>query len=189
MKCSVTFRHMKPSDPIREYAEEKIDKITKLIDRGGEAQVVLSVEKHLHTAHIELVTDGSLRLRGADKSEDMYASIDAAVERIVRQVKRYREKIKKHRESSVGRELAHQIFTVGEPETEPASNGASKLPEIVRQDSIVAQTMTIDDAVMQMDLLNQDFLVFTNNLSHRVNVVYRLPDGQYGLIDAHVGAS
>ncbi|MEQ8279193.1 MAG: ribosome-associated translation inhibitor RaiA [Deltaproteobacteria bacterium] len=180
MKCSVTFRHMKASDPIREYAEEKVDKITKLIDRGGEAQVVLSVEKHLHVAHIELLTDGSLRMRGIDKSEDMYASIDAAVERIVRQVKRYREKIKSHRESSsIGRELPHQVLAVEEKDEQV------EIPQIVRQETIVAKEMNVDEAVMKMDLLNSDFLVFTNAISHHVNVVYRLPDGQYGLIEAH----
>ena len=78
MKCSVTFRHMKPSDPIREYAEDRIDRITRLIDRGGEAQVVLSVEKHLHVAHIEFLTEGALRIRSIEKSEDMYGSIDTA---------------------------------------------------------------------------------------------------------------
>ena len=182
MKCSVTFRHMKASDPIREYAEEKVDKITKLIDRGGEAQVILSVEKHLHVAHIELLTDGSLRMRGIDKSEDMYASIDAAVERIVRQVKRYREKIKSHREStSLGRELPHHILSVTNGEEERIG----EIPQIVRQETIVAREMNVDDAVMQMDLLNTEFLVFTNAISHQVNVVYRLPDGQYGLIEAH----
>ena len=180
MKCSVTFRHMKASDPIREYAEEKIDKVSKLIERGSEAQVVLSVEKHLHVAHIELLTDGSLRMRGIDKSEDMYASIDSAVERIVRQVKRYREKIKSHRESSaIGRELPHQVYMVPELEENV------ELPKIVRQETIVAREMNVDDAVMQMDLLNAEFLVFTNAISHHVNVVYRLPDGQYGLIEAH----
>lgn len=183
MKCSVTFRHMKASDPIREYAEEKVDKITKLIDRGGEAKVVLSVEKHLHVAHIELVTDGSLRIRGIDKSEDMYASIDAAVERIVRQVKRYREKIKSHRESSsIGRELPHHIYAIEDHSDE---NAPAKVPQIVRQETIVAREMNVDDAVMQMDLLNTEFLVFTNAISHHVNVVYRLPDGQLGLIEAH----
>ena len=181
MKCSVTFRHMKASDPIREYAEEKVDKISKLIERGSEAQVVLSVEKHLHVAHIELLTDGSLRMRGIDKSEDMYASIDAAVERIVRQVKRYREKIKSHRESSsIGRELPHHVLSVSELEDEKV-----EVPQIVRQETIVAREMNVDDAVMQMDLLNSDFLVFTNAISHHVNVVYRMPDGQYGLIEAH----
>jgi putative sigma-54 modulation protein len=180
MKVSVTFRHMKTSDPIREYAEDRIDKVTKLIDRGGEAQVVLSVEKHLHVAHIELLTEGALRIRGIEKSEDMYGSIDMAVDKIVRQVKRYREKIKSHREAMNGRELPHQILEM--PEESPTNGTAAR---IVRSETISAKEMNVDDAVMQMDLLHTDFLVFTNASSHHVNVVYRLADGQYGLIEAH----
>ena len=178
MKCSVTFRHMKPSDPIRAYAEEKVEKITRLIDRAGEAQVVLSVEKHLHVAHVELLTDGSLRLRGEDKSEDMYASIDNAVERIIRQVKRYREKIKGHREHAPGRELPVQVLAVQEDGDIP------KVPQVVSTKTIAARSMSVDDAVMQMDLLNSDFLVFQNAISHRLNILHRLPDGQLGLIEA-----
>ncbi len=180
MKVSVTFRHMKPSDPIREYAEDRIDKITRIIDRGGEAQIVLSVEKHLHVAHIELLTEGALRIRSIEKSEDMYGSIDMAVDKIVRQVKRYREKIKSHREAMNGRELPHQVLEM--PDEVPLNGSA---PKIVRSETIVAKEMNIDDAVMQMDLLHTDFLVFTNASSRKVNVVYRLPDGQYGLIEAH----
>lgn len=186
MKCSVTFRHMKKSDPIREYAEEKVDKITRLIDRGGEAQVTLSVEKHLHVAHIELVTDGSLRIRGLDKSEDMYASIDSAVERIIRQVKRYRSKIHDHRPNThAGSSLPHHVLAADNGNGEDAE---AKVPKVVRQETIVARTMNVDDAVMQMDLLDESFLVFTNAISHKVNVLYRMEDGQYGLIEPHAAA-
>jgi putative sigma-54 modulation protein len=187
MKCSVTFRHMKPSDPIRAYVEEKVEKLSKLIDKGGEAHVVLSVEKHLHGAHVELLTDGSLRLRGEEKSADMYGSIDEAVEKIIRQVKRYRAKIRDHKRepaAAVGRELAHKVLFVPEQEQDDGPKG----PQIVRTETIVARDMNIDDAVMQMDLLNTDFLVFTNSISRQVNVVYRLPDGHYGLIEAHAAA-
>lgn len=180
MKCSVTFRHMKPSDPIKEFAEERVDKLSKLIDNGGEAHVTLSVEKHLHCAHVELMTHGSLRLRGEEKSEDMYASIENAIEKIIKQVKRYRSKIRDHkREVQPGRELPHKIL--GPLPEEEVVKG----PQIVRQETIIAREMNVDDAVMQMDLLNTEFLVFTNANSRNVNVVYRLPDGHYGLIEAH----
>src|SRR5688500_447585 len=134
MKCSVTFRHMKTSEPIREYAEEKVDKLSKLIDNGGEAHVTLSVEKHLHCAHIELMTHGSLRIRGEEKSEDMYASIELAVEKIIKQVKRYRSKIRDHKREVVSkdREVPHKVFApYGEDEE------AGKGPQIVRQETIV----------------------------------------------------
>src|SRR5688572_11963944 len=134
MKLSVTFRHMKPSDPIREYAEDRMDKITKLIDRGGEAQVVLSVEKHLHVAHIELLTEGALRIRSIEKTEDMYGSIDTAVDKIVRQVKRYREKIKSHREGVNGRELPKQILEM----PDETMTNRSLQPSMVRRASMSA---------------------------------------------------
>lgn len=185
MKCSVTFRHMKTSEPIRAYVEEKIDKVTRLIDRGGEAQATLSLEKHLHVAHIELVIDGSLRIRGVDKSEDMYASIDNAVERIIRQVKRYRSKINDHRPSSqTGRELPHQVLRQDAEE----ADAEAKLPKVVSKETIVARIMSVDDAVMQLDLASDDFLVFTNAISHRINLLYRMEDGQYGLIEPHAAA-
>jgi len=186
MKCSVTFRHMKPSDAVRRYAEERVDKVTRLIDREVEAQVTLSLESHLQVAHIELVTDGSLHIRGVDKSPDLYASIDAAVDRILRQVKRYRSKIRSHRpEASPGRELPYHVLAV---EPVPDEEDETKTPQIVRQETVIARTIGVDDAVMQMDLMDTDFLVFTNSESQRVNVIYRLPDGQYGLIEAHVAS-
>jgi putative sigma-54 modulation protein len=177
MECQVTFRHMDSSDAVRKYAEEKIEKIQKLLDRRVEAQVTLSLESHLQVAHIELVTDGSLKIRGEHKSSDMYASLDAAVDHITRQVKRYRSKIRSHRESSNGRELPYKIFAPAEEET--------KTPQIIKQETVVARYMNVDDAVMQLDLADSDFLVFTNTESDQVSVLYRLPDGQYGLVEAH----
>jgi putative sigma-54 modulation protein len=182
MKCSVTFRHMKPSETIREYVDEKIGKVGKLLDKGGEAHVVLSVERHNHLATIELITDGALRIRAEEKSEDMYGSIDEAVEKINTQVKRYRTRLRDlHRDSpGRGRELPHQILRLNKTGED---DGVEK-PQVVRQETLVAREMNVDDAVLQMDLLGSEFLVFTDIITHHLNVMYRLPDGQYGLIDA-----
>lgn len=181
MKCEVTFRHMKASDAVRRYVEEKAEKFVKLLDETCDCHVVLSVDRHLHCANIELITDGSLRIRGSDRSSDMYASIDAAVERIVRQVKRYRSKIRSHRElSHPGRELPYRVYAASTNDNEEP-----KTPQIVRQETVIAKVLDVESAVMQLDLLDTDFLVFTNTETQAVNVVYRLPDGQYGLIEAH----
>jgi putative sigma-54 modulation protein len=173
---------MKPSDPIREYVEEKIGKLGKLLEKGGEAHVVLSVEKHNHEVSIELITDGAMRIRSEEKSEDMYASIDEAVEKINRQVKRYRTKLRDlHRETpGRARELPHQILKV----TRTGVDDGLEKPQVVRNETMVAREMSVDDAVLQMDLLGSDLLVYTDAITHHVNVMYRLPDGQYGLIDA-----
>ncbi len=186
MECSVTFRHMKASESIRAYVQDRVAKLSRLLERGGEALITLSVEKHQHEAHIELITDGSVRLRGTDKSEDLYASIDAAVERIARQVKRYRGRLHSQRERpGNGRRLGHQILAL----TPSAFVDEPATTKVVRTETIVARVLNTDEAVMQMDLLDAQFLVFTNAESQEVNVMYRLPDGQYGLIEAHQAAA
>lgn len=168
---------MKPSDSVRTFAEERVEKISRLVDRGGEAQVVISKEKHLNVAHVELLIDGSLRMRGVDKSEDLYGAIDAAVDRIIRQVKRYRDKIRSHRETQPTRELPQRVIAVEDEDEKPQA------PQLVRQETTTAQMMSLDDALMQLDLLNSEFLVFIDRDSARVNILHRLPSGDLGLID------
>lgn len=172
---------MDSSDAVRRYAEERVDRLTRLIDRGVEAQVTLESGKHAYTAHVELVTDGSLSMRGIHRSDDLQSAIDAAVERILRQVKRYRAKIKNHRPPAhPGQKLRQTIFEA------PVEEGAeTKTPQIVKQETVIARPMSVADAVMHMDLSGTEFLVFTRIESSQVNIVYRLPDGQFGLIEAH----
>lgn len=185
MKCSVTFRHMKPSDAIKSYASEQVGRLDKYLDHGGEAHVTLTVEKHMQLASIELVTAGAMRVRADEKTEDMYASINEAVEKIVRQIERYRSRVREaHRDGGrKGRELAHQVLKSSIP-VDAAEDAAPEKPQVVRQETMLAKEMNVDDAVLQMDLLNSDFLVFTDAISHNVSVMYRMPDGHYGLITA-----
>jgi putative sigma-54 modulation protein len=185
MKVSVTFRHMKPSDPLREYVEEKVRKAGKLLNGSSEAHVVLSVEKHLSMAHIELITGGAFRVRADERAEDMYATIDLATDKLVQQLKRFREKVRDSHRANRGRELPHRVLRITEappPGTEVP--GQELKPQLIRQETIVAHEMSVEEALEKMDLLNSDFLVFTDDESHHVSVMYRLPDGSFGLIEA-----
>lgn len=190
MQLNITFRNLDASDALKDYAHEKIERVHKYLDRAGEAHVVLSLERHLHHADVT-IHSGSFILRGREKSEDMYASIDLAMDKIERQLRRYKEKLKHHH----GRERVHHrqemlnhlmirydVVEIQNPE-EAAAQGASG-PRIIRTNEFLAKPMTVDDAVMQMDLMNNDFLVFTNAESNDMNVVYRRKDGHYGLIEA-----
>jgi putative sigma-54 modulation protein len=187
MKISVTFRHLKPSDALRDYVEEKVGKVGKLLNGSSEAHVVLSVEKHISLAHIELITGGAFRVQAEDRSEDMYASIDLASEKLVKQLKRYRERVRDSHRETRGRELPHRVFRLPEPAAE-ASNLPPEKPTIIRQETIVAHEMTVDEAAEKMDLLSSDFLVFTDAENRHVSVMYRLPDGSFGLIEARPAA-
>ncbi|WP_305041238.1 ribosome hibernation-promoting factor, HPF/YfiA family [Geoalkalibacter sp.] len=177
MQIAVTFRHMEASDPLRAYAEEKLERVKKYIDEPIDAQVVLSVEKKIrHRAEVALVAKG-ITIKGTEETNDMYAAVDAVVDKIERQLKRYKEKIKNHKPAA-GRERQVQK-TVFAAESIDEGRGE---PSIIRSHSFPVKPMSVEEAVMQMDLLNKEFLVFTDDESEAINVVYRRKDGNYGLI-------
>jgi putative sigma-54 modulation protein len=188
MQMNITFRHIDPIDSLKNYAREKVERVNKYLDRATEATVVLSMERHLHHADIR-IHSGTYLLRGREKSEDMYASIDLAMDKIERQLKRYKEKLKSHH----GRErvhhrhelveqlkIRHQVF-----EAEPESVAVEPQPKkVVKANEFLVRPMSVDEALMQMDLMNNDFFVFTNSTSMEMNVVYNRKDGTIGLIEA-----
>lgn len=177
MQVAVTFRHMETSEPIRLYAEEKLSRIKKYIDEPIDAQAVLSVEKKIrHRAEVSLVAKG-ITIKGSEVTNDMYAAIDAVVDKIERQVKRYREKIKSHKPTA-GRERKVQKTIY---QAESVDEGIDA-PVIVRSKSFQIKPMAVEEAVMQMDLLEKEFLVFTDDETDEISVVYRRNDGNYGLI-------
>lgn len=208
MQLNITFRQFGSSDSLKEYAKEKVERVNKYLDRAGEAHVVLSLERHLHHADIT-IHSGAWVLRGREKSEDMYASIDSAMDKIEAQLRKYKEKIKNHH----GRERVHhrqdlvenlkgrhKVFELPEELQEgaaapaalasaapaPASGEPASATRIVSTSEITVKPMPVDEAVMQMNLMNQDFYVFQHATTGEVCVVYRRKeDGQYGLIGVH----
>jgi putative sigma-54 modulation protein len=177
MQIAVTFRHMESSDAVRSYVEEKLARVKKYIDEPIDAQVVLSVQKKIHQrAEVTMVAKG-LTMKSAENKEDMYAAIDSMVDKIERQLKRYKEKLKRHKGSDgVQRRIEKTIFTAN------SVDEGDGTPEIIRSHSFFMKPMSVEEAVMQMDLLDKDFLVFTDDRSEEMNVVYRRKDGNYGLI-------
>lgn len=186
MQMNITFRHVDPIESLKTYAQEKVERVNKYLDTASEAHVVLSVEKHHHQADIT-IHSGRYMLRGKERSQDMYASIDLAMDKIERQLKRYKERLKeKHGRDRVHHRLdlveqmkwRHQIF-------ESAADEASdQSPKIIKKNEFLAHPMSVDEAVVQMDLINNDFYVFTNSTTMEMNVVYRRKDHTFGLIEA-----
>lgn len=207
MQLNITFRQFGSSDSLKEYAREKVERVNRLLDRAGEAHVVLSLERHLHHADIT-IHSGAWVLRGRNKSEDMYASIDAAMDKIERQLRRYKDKLKTHHgrervhhRQGLVNQVRHAIFEVpDEPEyaeaeaPAPAQAAPAPAPQsatetsaarMLRTSHLEVKPMTVDEAVMHMNLIDNDFYVFTNVESHAMSIVYRRKDGQYGLIEPH----
>lgn len=176
MDITVTFRHMEPIDSLKTYAEEKISKLDRYLDFPMEAHVVLAVEKFRHMADVTLSLNGTM-IKAVEETEDMYSAIDQVLDKIEKQVKRNRSKIRTRR--SENRKSEGPLTTEEDEEvTDPALEGPSI--EIEKMD---AKPMDPEEAAMQLTMSAQDFLVFRNSISLEINVIYRRRDGNLGLIE------
>jgi putative sigma-54 modulation protein len=187
MQMSVTFRHMEPSEALRQYVVDKLQRIRRLFPDPIRAQIVLSLERYLHKADIIITLHNGLAIKGTELTEDMYAAIDLVMDKIERQVRKYKDKINSHRptpgpEVLVSYEVMRPLNEVGAQE--PASAEAPPPAyTIVKTTKFFAKPMSPEEAIMQMNLLGNDFLVFTNSDTRDVNVVYKRADGNYGLVE------
>ncbi len=177
MQVNVTAKHMVLTGAIKEYAEKKVAKISKYFDEIMDVQVHLEVQKNLHIAEV-LVDVKGVFLKGYEKSEDMYASIDIAIDKIEKQLVKYKERLKNRKNSdrNHGSTLKLNVYDT--------DSMMEQKPKVIISKSIPSKPMDIDEAVMQMDLLNKNFFVFRNSQSSEINVVYKRDDGQIGLIES-----
>ncbi|WP_408955710.1 ribosome hibernation-promoting factor, HPF/YfiA family [Natroniella sp. ANB-PHB2] len=179
MKFMVRGKNIEITDALRNYAREKIGKLKKYFDEDVviECQVSLEVDKERHIVEATIFADG-LILRGEEETGDMYASIDGVIEKLERQVRKYKTRIsnKLRREKLDFKEQLGKNVMQDEEDEDLAA-------KIVKTKSFAIKPMPVEEAVMQMDLLDHDFFVFSNANTEEVNVVYKRNDGNYGLIE------
>jgi putative sigma-54 modulation protein len=178
MQVNITFRNMFATDALRTHVQDKLSRVVdKYLDQVTEAHVTLSLERYLHQADVNLHA-GHFHVRGKEKSEDMYASIDMAIDRIERQLKKHKDRLKSHRPTHIHQagpvRVRYEVFAAKDFDGLP--------PELIRSDEFLAKPMSVEEALVQMDLLDNDFLVFTRPETAAVNVIYRRQDGNFGLI-------
>lgn len=173
MQTSVTFKNIDPSENLKSYVGEKLDRFDKYLYNPAEANVVLSVEKFRHVAEINIIGD-RLNIYGKEVTDDMYSAIDIALDKLEKQIKKNKEKVRKYRGGSKSNTKENIV------EDTPFMEDEASRQVIVR--NIEYKPMDVEEAIMQMSLVNDNFLVFTDARSNRVNVLYRRKDGNYGLI-------
>ena len=155
---------------LKDYAEEKIGKFKKYLGNITEATVTLSVEKIRHKAEVLIKVNGSF-IQAESITGEMYASIDEVVEKLARQVRKHKDKIVSQRKNKSKAEDVPEI--------------SETIPSIIKNKSYDIKPMSIEEAAMQMDLLDKTFFVFTNASSENINVLYKRKDGNFGLIEPH----
>lgn len=178
MQVHVTFRKLRPTKALKEYAEEKVTKVRKYLDDPISAHVVLEAEKDRHRAHVNINAHGII-CQGEKTSRDMYASIDGMMDRIEKQLRR-------HKRGPVGRRqqaITHHAALDRLVEN-PGPVKAAREPQLIRTEGVHAKPMSVDEALMQLERMkHHEFLVFRNDNSDEINVLYKRKDGAYGLID------
>lgn len=176
MQTSVTFKNIDPSDHLKSFVQDKLDRFDKLLDNPAEANVVLSVEKFRHIAEVNLTGD-RLSIIGKEETNDMYSAIDMVIDKIESQIKKNKQKTRKGRanaKKTKGRNKGIAFDSMAYPVDDETPR--------VHVQNIDYKPMDLEEAVMQMDLNDDQFFVFTNARTERVNVLYRRNDGDYGLI-------
>ena len=179
MRLQVRGRNLEVSDSIRSYAEQKLRKLDRQLGDGTRVELELAVEKNPsisanQVAEATVWTKGPT-LRAKEASTDMRASIDQLADKLLRQVRHYRDRR--------NRKNARQ--------STPVNGGATTMPDeldqqIVKTKQFPLKPMTAEEAVLQLELVGHDFFVFQNADNDGVNVVYRRRDGGYGLIEPQV---
>ncbi len=172
MNIIVTGRRLEVTSALKNYTEKKIKKFDRYLSNISEAIVTLSAEKYRHRAEVLLKVDGVL-IQAEGITGEIYSSIDEVVEKLERQIKRYKEKLVSHRKNKGKTGRMQLQRTVAMAET----------PKIIKEMRFELKPMSPDEAAMQMELLDKDFFVFTNERSGDINVIYRRKDGNFGLIE------
>lgn len=176
MEVSIFARKMELTPRMREYVERKVEKLDRYLPSIDEARVDLKVE-NTRDANQSQVAQLTLRVRGAllraeERSGDMFASIDAALDKMYRQIRRY-----KGRRADRGHAGMEELPMEASEEEETPTTG-----EIVRVKQFDLAPMSPQEAIEQMELLGHRFYVFLNADVNAVNVVYKRDDGNYGLL-------
>jgi putative sigma-54 modulation protein len=164
----VTFRNTKPTEGLRQHALDKVERISKFIRRPIEAHVILSVVKRRQIAEV-LVKANHLNLTAKEETADLYSAIDMAVSKLERQAKKHASKVKNHK--GVNSAAANA----------PASE--VRLPSVARARRVAVRSMSVDDAVLDLERSKAEFYFFENARNGALSMLFRRPDGNYGLIE------
>lgn len=181
MKFIIHGKHVDVTDALRDYVEEKLGKVEKFSRHILEMNVELSVAKNPRIKNNQQVTVttsvNGLMLRAEESSVNMYAAIDLVADKLERQLKKYERK-RNNRHNQVKTSVA--MSGPLDPSVVDEQEGA----RVVRNERLAIKPMSPEEAAAQMDLMNYNFLLFKNQDSNELNIIYRLDDknNEYGLI-------
>ncbi|MFA5479257.1 MAG: ribosome-associated translation inhibitor RaiA [Candidatus Muiribacteriota bacterium] len=184
MQIIISGQNFNLTDSLKQHTEEKLSKLKKYFEQINETDVVFHVEdskekEKKHSVEVTIWANGTT-LHAEESAQDLYSSVDLVVDKLERQIKKYKEKLKtkdrKKLAEAKERAITHSVYDL---ETEVEENN----PKVVRARKYALKPLFVEEAAMQLNEFGREFLVFTNAETEQVNVVYKRKDGTVGLIE------
>lgn len=174
MQVLVTFRHMDATPALRRYAETKVRRVHKLMRHPIEAHVILEVNKRRHIAEITLSGE-HLRVTAKEATADLYSAIDLVMDKIERQIQRRVEKRLAHRHDGV-------------PAPGPTARARRAILPPIARERVVPPTLTLAAAARRLEAEELQFLLFQDEKTEALRLLYRRADGSLALLVPEVAA-
>ncbi|MBN2372740.1 ribosome-associated translation inhibitor RaiA [bacterium] len=175
MQLSITARHMELTQALKDYIRNKIERLNKYTDEIIDASTILSVEKYRHSAEITLKING-MTFNSVDITENMYNSIDRVVDKLERQLKKFKEKRKEHKHKK-------DIIAPSDVFSPDLSKTLAEDMRLVKSVKIQIRPMDLKDAIDALDLNDKKCFVFINVKTGKINVIYRDAEDKFILVE------
>jgi putative sigma-54 modulation protein len=175
MKLHIHGQNLSITEAMLQKTEKKLSFLDKfiLVDEDTNANVQVRVEPNILKVEITILTKVGL-LRAEVKHQDYYAAIDLAIDKLEDQLRRMKTSLnRRHREKLSKAFVENEALVSNEPKA-----------KLVKTKTVVAETMTLDEAIMRMEMLGHSFFIYTDEEHKDIAVVYKRLDGDYGLLEA-----
>jgi putative sigma-54 modulation protein len=194
-QINITGRNVIITDALRNYVYDKVSKIERFTDRIINVNVILEVQRADQKCEITMKVN-NLKIMSRANSTDMYATIDLAVNKLQRQLLKYKRRLNEHHARNVAtvdlnvnvlaphreddlKDINEDIEELNEQEAVESY----RPHQIVSQETLPMKSLTYDEAIMKMELSGDAFLIFRSEVDHKIKVIYRRNDGNYGVIE------
>ncbi len=179
MNIAFAFKNFEASDHLKKYARRRMEKLGRFFGKaaGLDINVVLTVDKFRHRCEVTVNGEG-LHINATEQAPDMYAAIDLVTDKIESQIKRKVSRVKEQRRKARNAEVDVFTYNLDTEGADTADDAA-----VVGTDRFAPKPLHLDEALMQLDSIGSEFLVFLNAENGRVNVIYRRRTTGYALID------
>ena len=177
MKITMTLRGGGDESWQKEYTEEKVKKLEKYIDTPADVQVVLQVSKFRNIADINLIANG-ININSKEEAKDMRLAIDNAIDKLERQIKKHKQKIREHKPVDKLKQFVKEEAEIDEGEESATSR-------VVESRKLLLTPLSLEDAILQIEETNSLFIVYRDTYTENVHVIYRREDGSLAVIETN----